>query len=171
MKKSILIALGFSFISQLSFAETPNGCGPKPTAPKGSCDNLPADKQVDCQHNSEINKVVYEFALDQWNLCAENNHPSELSGYWIKRRVNMCAIGDVPIYGGAYFTGERRSATYNPADYGWYCDEVYVPEVTSQYYYYPDYDGTTCEVYIDQPIRIEKRNICRLEEVQVFIEY
>jgi hypothetical protein len=111
--------------------------------------------------------VFYDFRLNDWNLCVENhNQPHVEPCYWPSKEVEYCSTLRVPIYGGDYFTGERKSATYNPDESGWYCDEVYVPETINQYYDYPDYDGTNCEVYLGQPSRIYEQEKCEIRVVR-----
>lgn len=169
MKSNIFFILIFIFLSQGAFA---NGCGPKPTAPTKNCDNLQADYKLDCENTHEMAMAIHRSELSEWNLCAENfDAHFDTSCCWVKQRRQVCALTQVPIYGGNYFTGERRSGTYNPADPGWYCDEVYVEETTSQYYEYPDYDGTTCEAYLGPKIRTEEQNICKIVEIWVWMDY
>lgn len=60
----------------------------------------------------------------------------------------VCSTVNITYYGDGWFEGERDD--YSDYYYGTPCDSTFVPEQTSNTYFYNDYDGSSCSVVVPQ---------------------
>jgi len=75
--------------------------------------------------------------------------------------VQVCRDTSVSYYGNGWYEGERDD--YFDPFYGTSCDSTFVPEQTSNTYFYQDYDGSSCSVAMS-PTRTESVRSCRYVE-------